>query len=232
MSTPRTVTTPAVAPLVKFCGLTRPEDAAAAEAAGAAYLGAILAGGPRLLTPARARDVLGPRRHNVRRVAVFGDQPWREVLIVAGEIDVDVVQLHGARAPDVVARISAESGRTVWPVLRVAGTTLPEEAAAFAQITGHVVLDAHVVGQLGGTGVALDWSGLRGALDALREAVPDVTIVLAGGLRPANVAMAIQLLSPHVVDVSSGVETAPGVKDPALVQQFVMAARGAAEMQR
>ncbi len=120
----------------------------------------------------------------------------------------------------------------MWPVLRVAGTTLPEEAAAFAQITGHVVLDAHVVGQLGGTGVALDWSGLRGALDALREAVPDVTIVLAGGLRPANVAMAIQLLSPHVVDVSSGVETAPGVKDPALVQQFVMAARGAAEMQR
>ncbi|MCO4101181.1 MAG: phosphoribosylanthranilate isomerase [Gemmatimonas sp.] len=232
MSPARNLTAQAAAPLVKFCGLTRPEDAAAAEAAGAAYLGAILAGGPRLLTAARARDVLGPRRHSVRRVAVFGDQPWREVVIVAGEIDVDVVQLHGARAPEEVARIAAESGRTVWPVLRVAATALPKEAAALARITGHLVLDAHVVGQLGGTGVALDWSGLRGALDALRNAVPDVTIVLAGGLRPANVAMAVQLLSPQVVDVSSGVEAAPGVKDPALVQQFVMAARGAAEMQR
>lgn len=219
-------------PLVKFCGLTRPEDAATAESAGAAYLGAILAGGPRLLTPERARHVLGPRRHSVRRVAVFGDQPWRDVIIVAGEIDVDVIQLHGARPPEEVERIAASSGRAVWPVLRVAGTKLPPEAAALARVCGHLVLDAHVVGQLGGTGVTLDWSGLRGALDALRDAVPAVQIVLAGGLRPANVAMAIQLLSPQVVDVSSGVEAAPGVKDPALVEQFVIAARGAAEMQR
>lgn len=229
MSPPADATAPFVAPMVKVCGLTRPEDAANAEAVGAAYLGAILAGGPRLVTPARARDVLGPRRHTVRRVGVFGDQPSRQVLVIAEAIDLDVLQLHGARTPDDVARIAAESGRMVWPVLRVTGTALSGEAAALARVAGHLVLDAHVAGQLGGTGVALDWSGLRRAVATLRDEVPTAHIVLAGGLRPANVATAIQLLSPQVVDVSSGVETAPGVKDPELVEQFVMAARGAAE---
>lgn len=219
-------------PVVKICGLTTVADAAHAEASGAAYLGAILAGGPRLLTTMRARYVLGPRRHTVRRVAVFGDQPWQEVVVIAQEIDLDVIQLHGERPPDEVTRIAEASGRIVWPVLRIAGTELPPTARALAERTGHLVLDAHVVGQLGGTGVALDWSGLRASIEALREELPEVQLVLAGGLRPANVARAIQLLSPQVVDVSSGVEAAPGVKDPALVQQFVTAVRGTAEMQR
>jgi phosphoribosylanthranilate isomerase len=77
--------------------------------------------------------------------------------------------------------------------------------------------------------VALNWSGLAESVAALRRAVPDVRLILAGGLRPTNVATAIQLLSPHVVDVSSGVETAPGLKDAGLVQQFVAAAHSAAE---
>ena len=219
-------------PAVKICGLTREEDAAAAEQAGAAYLGVILAGGPRQLTPAHARLVLGARRHTVRRVAVFGDQPEEEVSVLAGMLDLDVIQLHGSRTADAVSRIAAQSAREVWPVLRVAGTTLPEDAEALARVAGTLVLDAHVVGQLGGTGVALDWSGLARDVTALRRVVPGVRLVLAGGLRPANVGQATQLLSPEVVDVSSGVEIAPGVKDPALVRQFVKAARVAAETQQ
>lgn len=101
-----------------------------------------------------------------------------------------------------------------------------------AAISGCVVLDAHVVGQLGGTGVALDWSGLADAVSSLREAVPGLQLVLAGGLRAENVREAIRLLSPQVVDVSSGVESAPGVKDPVRVQQFVQAALDAAETSR
>lgn len=225
-------TSPASAPIVKICGLTREQDAAYAEASGAGYLGAILAGGPRLLSPDRARSVLGPRRHGVKRVVVFGDQSADEVVVLGRELDLDVLQLHGAHAVSAVRDIVARSEREVWPVLRVAGTTLPEHAAALAAVSGALVLDAHVVGQLGGTGVALDWEGLAASVARLREAVPHLRLVLAGGLRPENVARAIRLLSPQVVDVSSGVETAPGVKDPALVRQFVMAAHDAVETQR
>lgn len=215
---------------VKICGLTRPVDAEHAERSGAAYLGAILASGPRLLTSERARAVLGARRAGIQRVAVFGDQSFDALLALAESIDLDVLQLHGASSPDSVRRLVAESGRTVWPVVRVAGTALPAEAAPLADAAGHLVLDALVLGQLGGTGVALDWAGLAESVAALRTAVPDVRIILAGGLRPHNVAEAIRLLSPDVVDVSSGVEAAPGLKDGTLVQQFVAAAQGAAEM--
>jgi phosphoribosylanthranilate isomerase len=185
-----------------------------------------------LLSLEAARVVLGPRRHTVRRVAVFGEQNVSEIRVIADELDLDVIQLHGTQTLEAVAHLAQTTERTVWPVLRVDGTTLPGHAVALARATGHLVLDAHVVGQLGGTGVALDWSGLRAAVASLRQQVPSVQLILAGGLRPANVAQAIQLLSPQVVDVSSGVEAAPGVKDPALVQQFVRAVHGAAETQQ
>lgn len=214
---------------VKICGLTRREDAAEAERAGAAYLGVILAGGPRLVTLPQANHVLGPARHGVDRVAVFGDQPADEIIAVAEALALDVIQLHGARSARDVEHISRRSMRTVWPVLRIAGCTLPPDAAEVAAVGQVVVLDAHVVGQLGGTGVALDWSGLAGAVADLRAEVPGLTLVLAGGLRAANVREAIQLLAPEVVDVSSGVERAPGVKDPAQIERFVLAAHDAAE---
>jgi phosphoribosylanthranilate isomerase len=219
-------------PAVKICGLTTPADAAHAEASGARYLGAILASGPRLITPERAREVLGARRAAVQRVGVFGAQAEDEVAALADVIDLDVLQLHGAREPEAVLRIRRQTGRLVWPVVRVAGHVLPESAAALAEASGYLVLDALVVGQLGGTGVALDWSGLTDAVGALRERVPGVRLVLGGGLRPSNVAVANALLSPDVVDVSSGVEIAPGVKDPALVEEFVRAAHRAAERQQ
>ncbi len=222
----------ASAPDVKICGLTRERDAAHAVSAGASYVGAIMAGGPRLLTLDRARAVLGPRRHDVQRVVVFGDQHPDDVIVTVQALDLDVAQLHGACTAASIDAIRRETGRVVWPVLRVAGTTLPDDAVALGMSAGAVVLDAHVVGQLGGTGVALDWSGLRDAVEALRESVPGIRIILAGGLRPRNVIEAIRLLSPDVVDVSSGVESETGVKDPVLVEQFVAAVRSAAGMQR
>jgi phosphoribosylanthranilate isomerase len=216
---------------VKICGLTRPEDAAHAEACGAALLGVILAGGPRLLAPERARRVIGPRRRGLRRVAVFGAQTTAEIVRVANHLEVDVVQLHGVHDVDTVQQVQRETGRTVWPVVRVAGTQLPEEAVDLAGAAGALVLDALVAGQLGGTGVTLDWAGLADALSRFRAEVPGLQLVLAGGLRPSSVGEAIRLLSPSVVDVSSGVESAPGVKDPVLVQQFVQAAQSAMETQ-
>lgn len=217
---------------VKFCGLTRAGDAAHAVRAGASYVGAIMAGGPRRLTLERARAVLGPRRHEVQRVVVFGEHHSDDVIVTVRALDLDIAQLHGPCTPDAIEMIRRETGRTVWPVLRVAGTILPDDAVALAAAAGAVVLDAYVIGQLGGTGVALDWSGLQNAVRALRVSVPGVRVILAGGLRPANVFEAIRLLSPDVVDVSSGVESETGVKDPVLVEQFVAAVRSVAGMQR
>jgi len=217
----------------KICGLTRPEDAQTAIEAGARYLGVIFAGGPRLVSVSQARVIFeagtsASRPRTVRRVAVFGEQDEATILATAEALDLDVLQLHSARTPETVARLRAMSGRTVWPVVRVASTVLPDEAVPLASAAGALVLDALVAGQLGGTGVALDWLGLRDAVWALRAAVPDLQLIVAGGLRPATVGDAVRLLSPECVDVSSGVEQAPGVKDPVRVRAFVDAVRATA----
>ena len=215
--------------LIKICGLTRPEDAHFAERVGASFLGVILASGPRLLDVDRARDVLGPRRHGVRRVAVFGKQSVEELLRVGDALDLDALQLHGDPSAADVHRLRRLTTRAIWPVLRVHATSLPDGSTELAAAAGTLVLDAHVVGQLGGTGVVLDWTSLADSVAALRVVVPDLQLVLAGGLRSVNVAEAIALLDPDVVDVSSGVETAPGVKDPLAIERFVsavVAARG------
>lgn len=212
---------------VKICGLTRPPDAVHAERAGAAYLGVILASGPRLLDLEQALAVLGPRRHGVRRVAVFGQRAPEEIVRIIEQLDLDVAQLHGDPDERDITHIRRATDRAVWPVLRVEGTTLPAEASALAAAAGALVLDAKVVGQSGGTGVALDWSGLRDSIAVLRANVPSFQLVVAGGLRPENVASAIRLLSPQVVDVSSGVEVSPGVKDPVAVERFVKAVQDA-----
>ena len=215
---------------VKICGLTRRSDAEVAERAGASFLGVILAGGPRLVDISIARDVLGPRRHTVRRVAVFGDQAIDEILTLSDLLDLDVMQLHGDPSPAQVSALRKVSSRAVWPVLRVEGIVLPSNARALAEAAGALVLDAKVVGQLGGTGTALDWEGLVEAVTQLRTAVPGFELVLAGGLRARNVAHAMALLEPDVVDVSSGVETAPGVKDPVAIDAFVTAVSAAKRM--
>jgi len=215
-----------VPPAVKVCGLTRPEDAERAEVLGAAYLGVILAGGPRLVTTARAAEVLGPPRPGVRRVAVFGAQGVDEVARVRDTLSLDVVQLHGAATPDAVAWLRAGGEAAPWPVVRIAGGQLPPEAADLAAAAGVLVLDALVPGQLGGTGVALDWPALAGAVGVLRAGVPGVQLVVAGGLRPGNVRAMCRVLLPEVVDVSSGVEVSPGIKDPARLAQFLTEARG------
>ncbi len=197
---------------------------------GASYLGVILASGPRLLSEDQARVVLGPRRSEVRRVGVFGRQSTAEVIAIAARLDLDVVQLHGDVTVPQLKEVALHTSAAVWPVLRVEGTTLPEHARALAVESGVLVLDAKVGGQLGGTGTMLDWFGLGSAVRALRRDVPGLTLVLAGGLRASNVAIAIRHLEPDVVDVSSGVECAPGVKDPAAVEQFVLAVHAATEM--
>lgn len=211
--------------LIKICGLTQQADAELAEKRGADFLGAILAGGPRNLTPHAARHVLGPRRHSVRRVAVFAAQTLTEIAASAELIDVDVVQLHGESTASDVQWLRDRLACAVWPVVRVEGTVIPAASIELAHAAGALLLDAKVVGQLGGTGTKLDWGGLRDEVRTLRRRVPSLQLVLAGGLTARNVTNAQQLLDPDVADVSSGVESAPGIKSAAEITAFINAIR-------
>jgi phosphoribosylanthranilate isomerase len=205
---------------VKICGLTRAVDAEYADAAGASYLGVIFAGGPRQRLPQQARDVLSGRR--ARKVGVFADQAETEIAEIAREVGLDVIQLHGVSEPARVQAVRAATGLEVWTVLRTADGVLPAEAEELADESDALVVDALVPGTLGGSGVTVPWIELGESLDAMERGH---RIVLAGGLTPENVGEAIDYVSPMVVDVSSGVESAPGIKDHARIRAFIAAAQ-------
>jgi phosphoribosylanthranilate isomerase len=207
---------------VKFCGLTRAEDAEFAASLGAAYVGVIFARSPRRLDPITASEVLSGVRGRASTVGVFGPATVETIASVASEAGLDIVQLHGDPTPGVVERVRPFFGGEVWAVVRIAGNELPKEAAALLGVADAVVLDAKVPGQLGGTGTAFDWDGIARTLDRRRVRA---RVVLAGGLNPENVAHAVRVVAPDVVDVSSGVESAPGIKDHARMRAFSDAVR-------
>lgn len=203
---------------IKFCGMTRADDAREAASLGAAFVGVIFAGGPRNLTADRAAEVLGGLPRSVGRVGVFASA-GDDVAEHAARLRLDAVQLHGEYDPGGIARIRRRFRGEVWSVVRVAGARLPLHAGELFESVDGVLLDAKVPGQLGGTGVALPWHDLIEQIGPLR-AESSAKLILAGGLRPDNVMEAIRLLRPDVVDVSSGVETAPGIKDHARMRAF------------
>lgn len=207
---------------IKVCGLTRSIDAEYADAAGVEYLGVIFAGGPRERTPAQARDTLAGRR--ARKVGVFADQPEDVIASVVETVGLHVVQLHGGADPARVERVRAATGKEIWAVVRTADGMLPESVADLCDVADALLIDAHVPGQLGGSGVAVPWDRLGESLDALDY---HPRIVLAGGLTADNVAEAIDLVAPNVVDVSSGVESSAGIKDHSRIRAFVGAVRSA-----
>lgn len=202
---------------IKFCGLTRSEDAVEAVSLGAAYTGVIFAGGPRSLSPERAAAVLASVPATVGRVGVFAGQSADEIARTAEIVGLSVAQLHGARSATEIEDVRRKFGGRVWAVLRLANGELPHGIEDLLAAADAVVLDAYVPGVLGGTGVALPWDELSQQLDEIRRARP---IILAGGLRPGNVGRAIASVSPNVVDVSSGVERAPGIKDHQRMRDF------------
>jgi phosphoribosylanthranilate isomerase len=213
---------------VKFCGLTRPEDAALARDLGATYTGVIFAGGPRLLSAERARDVLAPvAGTGVKRVGVFGQQTDDEILDICSRVALDVIQIsYGVDRARRIGLRDRFRGQ-IWAVLHLRPGAARSDGdddpmAWFDDGIEALVLDAAVPGQLGGTGVALDWASLAPEVRRLQQRG---TVVLAGGLRPGNVAQAIALSGVGVVDVSSGVESAPGIKDPELMRAFALEAR-------
>lgn len=207
---------------LKFCGLTREDDVREAAAVGATHIGVILASGPRLLRVSRAAEVVAAAPAGVRRVGVFGLQTPGEVATIVHEAALDIAQLHADPTPAQVEAVRAAGVGEVWGVIRVRGADVPPDAARLAQVADAIVLDAKVDGRLGGSGVALPWAAVAEALAPWRAGR---RIVLAGGLAPTTVAAAIRALGPSIVDVSSGVESAPGIKHHGLMREFADAAR-------
>ena len=209
---------------IKFCGMTRAADVRAAAQAGAAYVGVVFAGGARRQTLESAANILADAPPGVRRVGVFGaDQP-AAIAAMATTLGLDVVQLHGDPTPEVVAAMRAAWDGQLWAAMRMAGAELPARSEALFAAADAVLLDAKVDGALGGTGVALAWGDVAVAIEPLRGS-GGARVVLAGGLTPENVAAAVRAMRPNVVDVSSGIESTVGIKDPARMRAFRDAVR-------
>ena len=197
--------------LVKICGLTRPDDAEAAIDAGVDLLGFVFVPGtPRAVDPDRAewiRAITG-----AEKVGVFRDQSFEEVITIRDAFGLDRVQLHGAEpdewldtlGPDTLRRVRPHGADPWRRAAMLAGRCLP-------------LFDPGA-----GDGVSFDWSRLR-------QRPTGLWVGVAGGLTPETVAKAVHAIRPALVDVSTGVETAAGIKDPERVAAFVVAARSAVE---
>lgn len=211
------------APLVKLCGMCRPADAAAAARAGANYIGVILSAGFARSQSVASAAAIYDASPLTRRAGVFVDEAEQTVVDAAVVLGLDVVQLHGRETPEYVASIIARTGATVWKTIRAQdGATMVAEADRWHDVACALLLDGWSAESVGGTGTRADWSAAARVRRAMR---PGATLVLAGGLNSANVAAAIQAVAPDIVDVSSGVEEAKGVKSFQLMQEFVDAVK-------
>ena len=199
---------------VKVCGITRAEDAALASDLGADALGFnFVPGSPRRIDPPRARAIIETLPPFVTPVAVVADPQPGELARWVEESGVRAVQFHGEESPQTCA-----ASRLPWvKALRVGPGFDPRSVEAYA--SSWCLLDAQAPGLLGGTGRTFDWS-IVAAVRSRRR------VILAGGLTPQNLAEALALARPEAVDLNSGVESAPGVKDPGRLRAAFAALAG------
>jgi phosphoribosylanthranilate isomerase len=200
--------------LIKICGITRLEDAEAAVDAGADAIGFVFwPRSPRYVEPERARVIAAALPAFVTTVGVFVNQLSGEVNAIADRVRLGAIQLHGDEPVAYLAGLTA-------PVIKAVPLSdgAPEADAWPERVL--LLLDAHDPERRGGTGRLADWTRAERLARSRR-------VLLAGGLRPANVADAVARVRPFGIDVSSGVEAAPGVKDPAQVRALIGAARAA-----
>ena len=207
---------------VKICGLSTEATLEAALAAGADWIGLVhFAKSPRHVSLARAGDLAALARGRAERVLLLVDPDDALVEAAVAEIDPDLIQLHGRESPERVAAIRALAGKPVMKALGVATRADLDVVPAYARVADRLLLDAKAppgADLPGGNGQAFDWDLLLGA------DLPAGTM-LSGGLSPETVAEAVRRTGLTAVDVSSGVESRPGEKDPARIAAFLAALR-------
>lgn len=207
----------------KICGLSTPETVQAAVEAGADLIGFVFfPKSPRNIPPDRAAQLAAPARaQGVKVVAVTVDASDALIDAIASTLKPDLIQLHGHESPERAEQVRARSGAGVVKALSVSEASDLDQAAAFEGVVDYLMFDAKAPAGAtlpGGNGAAFGWRMLAGRNFSKPW-------FLAGGLNPGNVAEALRITDAPMVDVSSGVEAAPGVKDPALIKAFLEAVR-------
>jgi phosphoribosylanthranilate isomerase len=212
--------------IIKICGLSTPETLEAALDSGADMIGLNFhPKSPRFVSQERAAELAAMARGRAQIVALMVDWDPARATALAADLKPDWLQLHGNETAEHVAAIKAATGLPVMKALGIASSADLAAIASYQGVADGILLDAKPpkdAAYPGGHGKPFDWSILA-ALD------PDSRFMLSGGLDPANVSQAITLTKPWGVDVSSGVESAPGIKDKGRITDFVAAARAAAQ---
>ena len=219
---------------IKICGTTSLADAQHAANSGASAIGFVLAPSPRRVTVDQVRAIAPHLPRNVERYGVFVDAGFDEIVTAVRDADLTGVQLHTNDDPDLPRRLrahfAAEESSAPISILAVLAysddmepqiETIARHAARYGAIDALLIDSRSPVGH-GGTGTRYDW---QAAQHLFRRVAPQLRLIAAGGLNPDNVAEAIRTLSPWGVDVATGVEAAPGRKDPARVAAFIRNAR-------
>lgn len=195
---------------IKICGITRVDDAVMAASLGADAIGLVFAGeSRRCVSPEQAREIVAAVPALITVVALFRDPAASEVEAILDAVPVDLLQFHGKEDP----AFCRGFGRRYIKTVGLANLAAPEAVIGEYADAAAILFDSHAHGEAGGTGTAMDWNYL-----------PETThapVILAGGLRPDNVAQAVDEARPFAVDVSSGVESAPGIKDALRVETFI-----------
>ena len=196
---------------VKICGLTRPADVEVVLASGADAIGVVFAESPRRVTADKAVELLAGVPREVKKVGLFMRQERSEIMAILRRVPLDLLQFHGPADND----FCRSFGLPFLKAIGVATDRAVEDAKRYPDAAG-ILFDSAAADGAGGTGQTFDWSFLC----AIEQAM-----WLAGGLNPGNVAEAVERVRPDWVDVSSGVEDAPGVKNAARIRAFVRAAK-------
>jgi len=207
---------------IKICGVARPEDAAAIAAAGADAIGLnFYASSSRFVDDARAAEIIAAAGPSLVKVGVFVNASADEIREKVERLGLDWVQLHGDELPQFVADLQ---GIRVIRAMRWGESSTKYLAALTPPgLPTALLLDAYSATAYGGTGQTINWA----AVPEVRKRSAGLPLILAGGLTPENVAEAIHAAQPDAIDTASGVESSPGVKDPAKIRAFIAAARTA-----
>lgn len=220
---------------IKICANTNLDDAQLAAQLGADAVGFVFAPSPRRVTPAQAARITPHLPKTVERVGVFAAVEPEQIALATRTARLDAVQLHGLLNLDLLRRLRVLLPRRIKIIQALHWTIAANGSSAIeishqlrtlatANLTARVLIDSKLGEATGGTGVPFDWAAARAILS---ESTQDLKLILAGGLRPQNVAEAIQGLAPWGVDVATGVESSPGRKSPEKLAAFIAAARKA-----
>ena len=204
---------------VKVCGITRLEDALSACSFGADAVGFILyPKSKRFIKPKEVRKITSQLPPFISKVGVFVNEDPRDVLEILSYAHLDFAQLHGDETPEECDYVGAHR---VIKVFRLKNGDEVEKIEPYVGKVRAILLDTYDSKVYGGTGRPFNWE----IAVKVRETFPEIPVILSGGLRPENVKRAVETVNPYAVDVSSGVEREPGVKDPEKVEQFIRNAK-------